>query len=129
MSEIIDKACEYLIRKAYPKYDAKTCGYCASYVRSAWDFAFGKGMPRTGAAKDYGVLYEKLGFKKVFSYPIQKKSLYKPKIGDISIIQYEPYGHICVYTSQGWISDFKQIDMYGGKIRKENPSFSIYRLV
>lgn len=124
----IDKACEYLIRKAYPKYDAKTCGNCARVVRQAWDFAFGKGMPHTGPAKDYGPIYEGLGFQKVFSYPAQEKALYKPEIGDICIIQYDPHGHISVKTSKGWISDFVQIDMYGGSIRKSNPPIDIYRL-
>lgn len=121
---VIDKACEFLIRKAQPKSVHK----CAEYVRSAWDFAFGKAMPRTGSAKNCGPIYEGLGFKKVFSYPAQEKALYKPEIGDICIIQYEPHGHICVKTTKGWFSDFKQIDMYGGSIRKSNPPIDIYRL-
>lgn len=128
MQNVIDRACEYLIRKAYPKYDKNTCGKCAMAVRSAFDFAFNKEMPRTESAKNYGPIYEGLGFKKIFSYPAQKKALYKPKIGDLCIIQYEPHGHICVKTSKGWISDFIQIDMYGGGIRKKDPSFDIYQL-
>lgn len=134
MSEIIDRACEYLITKANYEKDAsgklapKSLGKCAEYVRSAWDFAFNKLMMRTGSAKNYGPIYEGLGFKKVFSYPAQEKALYKPEIGDICIIQYEPHGHISVKTKKGWISDFVQIDMYGGSIRKKNPPIDIYRL-
>jgi len=125
---MIDRACNYIIAKAYPKYDKLTCGKCARAVRSAFDFAFGKEMPRTESAKDYGPLYEDLGFKKTFNYPEQDKSLYKPKIGDLCIIQYEPHGHICLFTRKGWVSDYIQIDHYGGSIRKKNPPFSIYQL-
>ena len=127
--EIINRACQYLTTKAFPKYDEKTCGKCAAKVREAFDFARGKFLQRTESAKDYGPIYEKIGFKKVFSYPAQEKTLYKPEIGDISIIQYEPHGHICVKTKNAWYSDFKQIDMYGGAIRKKDPAFDIYRLV
>ncbi len=121
------KACEYLITKAYPAYDPKTCGYCARSIRSAVDFDLGRKIPHTTSAKDYGACYEKVGFKKVFSYPISPKEEYKPEIGDIAIIQYEPHGHICMKTAKGWISDFIQKDMYGGKIRDKNPNFDIYR--
>jgi hypothetical protein len=126
--ELIDKACSYLIAKAYPKYDKVKCGKCAAFVRSAVDFALGKAIPRTLSAKNYGKIYESVGFKNIFSFPEQKKEDYKPEIGDISIIQYEPHGHICMLTKKGWISDFVQIDMYGGSIRKKNPNFKIYRL-
>ena len=123
------KACEFLITKAFPAYDPKTCGNCAAFVRSAVDFQLGKKIPHALAAKNYGACYEKVGFKKVFSYPgnNSKKEDYKPELGDICIIQYEPYGHICMLTEKGWISDFKQRDMYGGKIRDKNPNFEIYR--
>lgn len=132
----ISKACEYLIAKAYPAYDAKTCGHCAEKVRQAWDFALGKGMTHTLHAKDYGPIYQGLGFRKIFSFPLMDKKSYIPQIGDLCIIQYEPDGHICVKTAQGWISDFKQgtggsklplADMYGGHIRDKNPPFDIYR--
>lgn len=132
----ITKACEYLIAKAYPAYNAKTCGNCAKAVRMAFDFAFGKPMVHTLHAKDYGPIYEKIGFKKIFSYPLMDKKSYIPQIGDLCIIQYEPDGHICVKTSKGWVSDFIQHDggsklplasMYGGHIRDKNPPFNIYR--
>jgi len=132
-TEVINKACEFLITKANYEKDAKgklvpkSLHKCAEYVRSAWDFAFNKPMPRTTSAKNYGPIYEGLGFKKVFSYPAQEKALYESKIGDICIIQYEPHGHICVKTRKGWISDFAQIDMYGSSIREKKPPFSIYR--
>ena len=124
----IEKACEFLIRKSYPAYDKATCGKCASKVADAWDFAFDKKVKRFPSAKDCAPTYLDLGFKEVFSYPEQEIENYKPIIGDVCIIDYEPHGHICVYTSKGWISDFKQRDMYGSKIRDKDPSFKIYRL-
>jgi hypothetical protein len=125
--ERIEKACQYLITKAYPSYNKDTCGYCAAFVRSACDFGFGKRVRKFPSAKDCAPAYEEIGFKKIFSYPEQKKEDYKPVIGDVAIIQYQPHGHICMFTKQGWISDFKQRDMYGGKIRDKNPPFAIYR--
>lgn len=127
MNEQIEKTCQYLIAKSFSAYDPKTCGHCALAVRNAFDFGFGVHIEQTEAAKNYAPSYEKIGFKKIFSYPAQKKSDYTPQLGDICIIQYDPYGHICVKTEKGWISDFKQIDMYGGKIRDKDPQFDIYR--
>ena len=123
----LQKACDYLITRAYKAYDKAKCGHCAAMVRSAVDFGFDKHIERTEAAKNYGKSYEKIGFKKIFSYPANKKEDYKPINGDICIIQYDPYGHICMKTEKGWISDFYQKDMYGGKIRDKNPNFDIYR--
>ena len=135
----IQKICDYLIARSHPSYN-ENCGNCARFVREAIEFAISpKTIDRTNSAKDYGLSYEKVGFKKVFSFPDQKKEDYIPQIGDIAIINYEPHGHICVYAKgvqfktgkkiKCWISDFQQIDMYGGKIRLKNPSFSIYRLI
>ena len=123
----IEKACEYIISRALPSYNKDTCGYCAKAVRMAVDFGFEKNIKRAGTAKDYAQSYINIGFKKIFSYPEDKKEDYKPKIGDICIIQYEPYGHICMFTQKGWISDFKQKDMYGGSIRNKDPKFIILR--
>lgn len=127
MPSPIEKAQEYLITKALPSYNKDTCGHCAMAVRSACDFGFETHVKKFPAAKDCAPAYEELGFKKIFSFPEQKKEDYKSELGDVAIIQYEPYGHICMKTSKGWISDFKQIDMYGGKIRDKNPPFAIYR--
>ena len=144
MNEKLDKACQYLIAKSFSAYDPKTCGHCALAVRNAFDFGFGVHIEQTEAAKNYAPSYEKIGFKKIFSYPAQKKEEYKPQIGDISIIQpvvvkgviQHPNGHICVKTEKGWISDFMQgsggsklilADMYGGPIRDCDPAFDIYR--
>lgn len=123
----LEKSCEYLITKAHPSYNKDTCGHCAAAVRSAVDFGFSTHVQKTESAKNYGPSYEKIGFKNILTYPCFDKATYKPLLGDICIIQYEPYGHICMFTSKGWISDFIQSDMYGGPIRKKDPKFDIYR--
>lgn len=135
----IQKICDFLIARSYPAYN-ENCGNCAKMVREAVEFAISpKSIDRHVSAKDYGPSYERAGFKKVFSFPQNKKEDYTPQIGDIAIINYEPHGHICVYAKgiqfktgkplKCWISDFQQIDMYGGKSRLKNPPFSIYRLI
>lgn len=137
MSDFSKKISEYLIARSYPTYN-ENCGRCAKAVREAVEFVLDpKKIERTESAKNYGPSYEKIGFKKVFSFPEQDKQQYKPEIGDLAIIKYEPHGHICIYcfgkdlkTNKnfcGWVSDFRQRDMYGGIIRKKNPSFDIYR--
>ena len=126
--EIIDAFCKEVKKNAYPKYDAKTCGKCATAIREVIEKVLSpKKVKRVLSAKDYGPSYEKLGFIKVFNYPEQDKTLYKKQKGDLCILDYEPHGHICIYIGREWISDFCQIDMYGGKIRDENPPLSIYR--
>lgn len=136
MTTLLEKACIFLFTKASPSYNKETCGHCAAAVRSAVDFAFNCHIERREAAKDYAPSYEKIGFKKVFTYSGVNKKDYHPKAGDISIIQYEPDGHICMFNGKIWISDFIQSDggsklplaaMYGGKIRDKDPKFDIYR--
>lgn len=131
MTDYISKMCQCLIAKA----NDHSTGYCARAVKFAVDFGFNElilkkeknPLKQIVAAKDCGPAYEEFGFKKVFSSPAQSKKDYKPLLGDIAILKYEPYGHICCYTKKGWISDFIQRDMYGGKIRDKNPNFDIYR--
>lgn len=120
----IRDACEYLIARAEPAFSKEKCGKCATLVRQAFSYGFKKNIAHELSAKNYGSIYEKNGFKR---FANQDDKDYSPQLGDICIIQYEPHGHICVYTQQGWISDFKQKDMYGGSIRNKKPNFDIYR--
>lgn len=127
--ETIDAFCKYLTDKAYKAYDKDTCGKCGIFTREAVESSIKpQKVTRTLSAKNYGPSYEKVGFEKVFSYPEQAKKNYSPLKGDLCIINYEPHGHICIYTGKVWISDFYQRDMYGGSIRDEDPPFTIYRL-
>jgi hypothetical protein len=122
-AEKIEKACKVAITQAQPK----SIGKCATYVRQAIEGGFGVTLERKPSAKYYGPCYEKIGFKKIFSYPAQEKLDYKQQIGDISIMQYEPHGHIALCTPNGWYSDFKQIDMWGSSKRKLGLPFDVYR--
>lgn len=132
----LQKMSDFIVARSYPFYN-ENCGHCAKAVREGIEAGFNpQTLIRTNAAKDYGPSLEKFGFQKIITST--KKLLdYKPKVGDIAIIQYEPYGHICAYCEsifpktgkkfKGWVSDFQQLDMYGGKIRNKLPEFSIYR--
>jgi hypothetical protein len=132
----LQKLSQYLIHHSYPSYN-ENCGKCAKAVRVGIEFAFDpKTLIRNQAAKNYGPSLEKFGFKKIASFP-KGPTDYQVQVGDVAIINYEPYGHICVYCEGSdpegakkvkcWISDFKQKDMYGGPIRKKTPPFDIYR--
>lgn len=136
----IDKACQYLVTKAYPSYNKDTCGYCAKAIRSAVDFALeGENIEKKPSAKDYGPSYEKVGFEKILNDNLDNIKNYIPQKGDICILQpvkqikdgkeiiLHPHGHICMYTQKGWVSDFIQRDMPGGGLRKLNPQVTIYR--
>jgi hypothetical protein len=140
MDAIADKLkamSNFLISRSFPSYN-ENCGRCAKSVREAIEYAFApKTLIRKVSAKDYGSSLESFGFKNLLISP-QDLVKYKPLVGDVSIIHYEPHGHISaycegVYPKSGqsikcWISDFQQLDMYGGKIRKKSPKVSIYRM-
>lgn len=126
---IITLYTDYVKDKAYPKFSKKLCGKCAKAVREAVEFALvTKKLKRTLSAKDYGPSYEQVGFQKVYDSVVNKGVVYKPEKGDISIITYDPHGHITIFTGDKWMSDYVQLDMYGGSIRKSKPPFAIYRL-
>ena len=36
-------------------------------------------------------------------------------------------GHMVMFNGKQWVSDYKQRDMWGGNIRQEAPSYTIYR--
>lgn len=125
----LTKSLEYLENNA----KAKSQGKCAAAVREAFEHGFGVKLARTLHAKDYGPSYEALGFKKVFSFPKQKKEEYQEWIGDICILNYEPHGHICAKVKNadknfsGWCSDFKQKNRNPSK-SYPNPPFDVYRV-
>lgn len=136
MKEKLQKSVEIILKSAFPRYDKDKCGYCARAVRNAIEGGFGVTIqrPKSNSAKDYGTPCEKVGFKKIFTcnagsaieYDL-KKVQFKPQLGDIAIVQYEPHGHISMFSGQKWVSDFIQIDLFGGEIREKRPPFSIYR--
>ncbi|QNB14636.1 hypothetical protein G5S35_23460 [Paraburkholderia tropica] len=102
---------------------------CAVNVRLALQ-AGGVDIPPVAArnfAKNYGPLLLAQNFTEVTGGAPSS-----PQKGDIVVIQ--PYpggniaGHIAMYNGHQWVSDFRQIDMWGGPgYRSNKPPFKIYR--
>ena len=130
----IDAAVKYLDDNAE---DGST-GRCAKYVREALDAGGLSINPHPVYAKSYGPYLTLNGFTAV----VPKD--YAPKKGDVAVIQdyaggvdpvttkaypaSDPAGHIAMYDGTQWVSDFKQIDMWGGPgYRKHRPDFQVYR--
>lgn len=130
----IDAAVKYLDDNAE---DGST-GLCAKYVREALAAGGLVINPHPVYAKSYGPFLTVNGFAAV----VQKD--YVATKGDIAVIQdypagvdpatkkafsaSDPAGHITMYDGTQWVSDFKQIDMWGGPgYRKHQPDYQVYR--
>jgi type VI secretion system secreted protein VgrG len=117
----VDKAIAYLETHAH----TKPTHHCAKYVRLS--LAAG-GIILTNApleAKNYGSVLMLHGFERIMDLPLPQK-------GDIAVIQDysggSVEGHITMYTGKRWISDFIQLDMWGGSgYRANKPHYAIYR--
>ena len=118
----IDKAVAALNKNAH----AKSTGYCAKYVRLAIN-AGGIATPNNPvSAKNYNGYLEQFGFKQIDTSSYKK--------GDIAVIEAftgakkHPHGHIQMWNSSQWVSDFKQRTFYpGSDYRNSKPGFVIYR--
>lgn len=54
---------------------------------------------------------------------------YVPQKGDIIVInkiEGHPNGHIAMYSGKKWISDFVQIDMWGGSAFRNNKAAHVF---
>ncbi len=128
----INKTISCLNNNARPK----STGYCAKYIRLALN-AGGFAIKPSGDAKNYGKILENLGFRVLIEWNgcgFSEDSIndYIPSKADIVVLQ--PYtgtnaaGHIAMYNGSCWVSDFKQIDMWGGKgYRNNKPPYVVYR--
>jgi hypothetical protein len=122
---IIDKMTTYL---SSISHNVPT-GYCAKHVRLAIEHGLSLNkdamVGEAGSAKDFGPVLIKRGFKKM----PQGTTVV---LGDVIIFganKHSKHGHIQMLTKNGWVSDFKQKDVYGGQIRRENKHlFELYRL-
>ncbi|MFA7105342.1 MAG: hypothetical protein WC165_09435 [Dysgonamonadaceae bacterium] len=117
----INNAVDFLTNNAN---DSST-GYCARSVRQAIEAGGISTEGRPNSACDYDTWLPTIGFSAVDS------SNYTPQVGDIVVfeaIDGHPYGHIAMYNGQQWISDFVQIDMYGGSAYR-NDSNSTYTIL
>jgi len=103
---------------------AKSTGYCARYVANAIDKALGTKVTRPASAKDFGKYLEANGYQKVTG-PM--------KVGDVQVygaIPGHPNGHMQMKTATGFVSDFRQTDMYAGKAYRNTQQVpSNYRYV
>lgn len=124
----IRAACEYILKRAYPKYDKNKCGSCAKAVRSAIDVGFNTdpdiGSPKnpkcsfTGkngrpvSAYQYATFLPKIGFKHIVTLSgndnQRQWSETQALPGDIAVMAHGKHGHICMWTGEQWVSDYMQ---------------------
>lgn len=93
----------------------------------------------TQHAKDYGPNLEDAGFEAIYTSQAgtDVPTTYRPEVGDVIVFQphskQDPKdGHMEIYTSTGYVSDFKQASFWPSNAaaspwKKEKPSFTIYR--
>ena len=118
-----------------PKSELKSTGKCAKYISNALDSG-GIKIARKESAYQHGEPLKDSGFKSIKNYEHKDGDTYEmperyvPKKGDVSVLdktEKHRDGHMAMYNGEQWKSDFKQKDMWGGSIRDENPSYTIYR--
>lgn len=89
----------------------KSIGRCAQYVRTAMEAGGLNTKGRPMEARNYW----RKNFMAHLGFGMQDKSTYRPKAGDVYVMDYTPYGHIAMYDGTTWISDFKQHSVLVGK--------------
>lgn len=126
----ISNACDWLIKNS----KASTQHECATYVRLAIEAGFNDPNSTSGRPKwawKYINYLPSIGFKfidKVDKLYNGDKGKYSPLVGDIAVYmkgnnEYVP-GHICMYTGNQWMSDFKQKNMI---VYQSTPKAYIFR--
>lgn len=119
----VNRAIQYGLRHAYPKYIKGKCGHCAASVRLMLMSKEGgnldlKGWP--GSAYQYAEFLPKIGFRHIATLNTAKDQAKWTSLsampGDIAVMPHAVHGHICMFTGNIWVSDFKQHNMwvYGG---------------
>jgi hypothetical protein len=121
----VDKFADHLRTHAKKKSIRK----CARYVREALEAGGGDTSGHLADAKTWGPTLLRMGFREL---SVEDPAKYRPLKGDIVVIQpYEggnPSGHIAGFDGKIWISDFKQIDFWGGPdYRNKKPPHVFYR--
>lgn len=117
-------AAKYIRDFAVPRYDSSTCGYCARAVRFALSAGGIKLQPVYRDAKELAEALPALGFVDVTSVDEN------PRVGDICYLEPmkgHPHGHICMYTTAGWCSDFVQKDRFGSGAFRERGTYTQLR--
>lgn len=121
----IENTINFLMENSTPYYTKGINGHCARTVREAIEAG---GLYTTGhpnSAFQYKNFLPTIGFMEILyndHYVAQK--------GDIVVIPNmdgHPHGHIAIFTGEIWISDYKQVDMWGGKDYRTAKLCTIFR--
>ena len=135
--------------KMYTKEQNKSASQCPGHVADALENGGvnlrkhqDKNDPNYFRAYKYREYLEKENFIPIKNYIHNKKDIdskriyipdpenYNPQKGDVVVfdvtIKHDD-GHMAMYNGKIWVSDFVQRYMWGGGIRKEAPSYKIYR--
>lgn len=103
------KAADYAIKNAANE----SLGKCAEYVNNAFQ---AQGLKASGNGVDVAtnLMQQNKGKFEQVGYDEN----YQPQVGDVMSMPSSKkakhnYGHVAVYTDQGWVSDYKQGEKYG----------------
>ena len=106
-AEANKKAAETALRNAHPK----SKGRCLQYVRTALGLSGGVPHAYQYGFPDIHPKMTNIGYQVVQSGSGAIEGKITPQIGDVVVIDKvgsHTSGHIAIYTSEGWVSDFKQ---------------------
>lgn len=108
-AETAIKAADFAIQNAA----TISLGACAEYVNNAFQ---ANGLQASGHGKDVANNLMTLNKGKFES--VDYNEGYAPQIGDVMSMPSSKkskhnYGHVAIYTDQGWVSDYKQGEKYG----------------
>lgn len=103
------KAADYAIKNAANE----SLGKCAEYVNNAFQE---QGLKASGHGVDVATNLRKGNAGKFEDVAYDEN--YAPQVGDVMSMPSSKkskhnYGHVAVYTDQGWVSDYKQGEKYG----------------
>lgn len=91
---------------------SKSKGSCAKYVRTYIEAGGLKTVGHPVSAYLYGGFLPKIGFSKIASVKgKQNQAMWttgNAKPGDIAVMKHGQHGHICMWTGNCWVSDFRQ---------------------
>lgn len=108
-AELAIKASDYAIQNAANV----SLGACAKYVNDAFR---ANGLQASGDGKD--VAQNLMSLNKGKFESVDYNEGYVPNIGDVMSMPSSKnskhnYGHVAIYTKEGWVSDYKQGEKYG----------------
>lgn len=109
------------VESAVENAENKSHSLCAKYVREALQDAGIRVIVKPSSAYLYNDFLPILGYSAV-------EMPYKP--GDVVVFMptgNRKYGHIAIYTGEGWVSDFKQKSFYVHSDYLKSKDYIVYR--